>query len=149
MLRMELRTSVILEKCFITEPPLVHSTIIFLFLFTAANEKESTYKLLETDHPQRNIHRNFFFFLILFWAVLGFELRASHLVGRHSTAWATPQAEKLLFIHTTQPDFSSTFHLEVPNNQKMERLLCNNKSFKTWFQLCKLSASLLYCEWMS
>jgi hypothetical protein len=32
----------------------------------------------------------FFFFFFFFFAVLGFELRASHLVGRCSTPWATP-----------------------------------------------------------
>jgi hypothetical protein len=38
----------------------------------------------KTDQEGQTGPFNFFFFL-----VLGFELRASHLLGRHCTTWAT------------------------------------------------------------
>jgi hypothetical protein len=32
------------------------------------------------------------FFAFVFWVLLGFELRTSCILGRHSTTWTTPPA---------------------------------------------------------
>jgi hypothetical protein len=52
-------------------------------------------------------------FIIIYFAVLGFEIRASHLVGRHSTTGATLPA--LFCVGYSQEDFSN-YLLGLPLN---------------------------------
>jgi hypothetical protein len=48
-----------------------------------------------------NIILDFYFYLFIYFAVLGFELRASRLLDRRSTTWATPPAlDFYFFLHS-------------------------------------------------
>jgi hypothetical protein len=54
--------------------------------------------LVCTKHSGQGLAYSFFFFFFLFFAALGFEFRASCVLGRCCTTWAMPPAQIFFFF---------------------------------------------------